>query len=340
MSWVSTARNAWISLQVNTRSFPSTLLSHPWDPQSFSDTPILHLQKSLSDIIHNMSYQTLISSASERDLIRLQSCSGTGAGAFLSALPYERGSSFSNAEIDLALRFRLGLPLPGLSHQCVCATTPDEIGDHYMCCNFGGDLQVRHDWIKQVFSSILKSAGSSVQCEVPISAFDPNQPSLVNRRFDLLARTGAHSPLSADVSIVHPTPCSAASRRTYSRQAGTAARIREELKSNAYTGISRRLGMVFTPLIFESFGRCGTKCERFLKTLARHVASRESFSGTASPHTSALLLHSWRRRISCALQKANARIFQMRAFRGAAGPTSNYSDSVDFGDLRLPRFNF
>ena len=149
---------------------------------------------------------------------------------------------------------------------------------------FGGDLQVRHDWIKQVFSSILKSAGSSVQCEVPVSAFDPNQPSLVNRRFDLLARTGAHSPLSADVSIVHPTPCSAASRRTYSRQAGTAARIREELKSNAYTGISRRFVMVFTPLIFKSFGRCGTKCERFLKTLAPHVASRESFSGIASSH--------------------------------------------------------
>ena len=124
MSWVLTARNAWASIQVSTRSTPSSTLSSPWSPSSFTSTPTNHLQKTISDIIHLNEYNALCANANTRDLIRLRSVSGKGAGAFLSALPSERGCSFSNAEIDLALRLRLGSPLPAPPPLNVRASTP------------------------------------------------------------------------------------------------------------------------------------------------------------------------------------------------------------------------
>ena len=305
MNWVNIARNAWTDLQVLTRSSNPSTLSKPWSPNRFSSSPTLHLQHLLSSEVLSHELSSLLSSVNQRDLIRLRSAAGTGAGAFLSALPDEPGCSFSNSELSHALRFRLGIPLSGIPPPtCFCDRSADSFGDHYMGCNFGGELQARHDFIKQSWSQMFRLSGHTVQVEVPLSAISPDSSdSFRNRRFDILARTGDSSSFSVDVSVVHPTPESGSARNSYARSPGTAASSRESRKRAIYGNISQNLGMAFAPLIMESYGTLGPCAQRVLKTIAKTIAKNQSSVGVANPAIVAQLTDRWRRRLSCSLRR-------------------------------------
>ena len=115
----------------------------------------------------------------------------------------------------------------------------------------------------------------------------------------------------------------------------------ESAKLRHYELLSTRLGIHFVPLVFKSYGTIGPKGNHFLKTLARLVVSNQSPSGNADPVLSALLLHNWRRRLSCALKRANARILQMRSYRGAAAHCRTHTPNApDFADLRIQRLSY
>ena len=211
-----------------------------------------------------------------------------------------------------------------------------------MACRLGGDIQARHDWIKDTLSAIISSSGVSTQLEVPVTNCGPISSAAdeVIRRYGITA-SGDLRPLAVDVSVTHSTPLSQSTLMTNVRSSGSAARNREAKKVRDYGNVSRRLGMHFVPFVMESYGTFGPQAELFLKTLARHITSSRCYSGNANPSVSAALLHSWRRRLSCAMQKANARILQLRALRGTeAHGRQPRVLRPDFSGLQMPRLRY
>jgi len=337
MDWVRQAAIGWSALQSIHSAQSNTILQHPWRSLRCESETFPHLQRRLTSVIHQHQVSSLLSSLPTRESTRLLSVSGTGAGAFLTALPTSSQTSFANHELDLCIRLRLGIPLPGPSPSCVCGYTNDTFGDHFLTCNRGGEIQSRHNHLRDLLSSILSSTNCSTQREVPALNVHPNATSSpTNRRFDLIIRSGATMPISADVSIIHPTPINTRSLSRYSASQGSAALIREQTKRRIYQPLSTQLGMQFIPLILESYGTYGPAFASFLATMSRRASSSSSFCGFGNTSLAAHLLTDWRRRISCALQKANARLLQLRMLRGSVDPMLRDQRSrIDFGQLRL-----
>ena len=223
-----------------------------------------------------------------------------------------------------------------------CISLSDPLGDHYMCCRVGGEFQSRHNTLLQVCSSICRQASHAVDMEVPASAvIPPSTPSSVphhNLRFDLVIRNSHSQATAADVTVIHPSPESDSALITYSRRPAAAAALRERQKVTKYKNLSRSLGMSFVPLVFETFGTLGASMQVWLKAMAHKAANQGSRCPVGPPTVVAMLVTNWRRRLSCALQKANAALFLRRSFNGSRAHFRGSSPSAfDFSVLMAPR---
>ena len=98
--------------------------------------------------------------------------------------------------------------------------------------------------------------------------------------------------LCVDVSITHPCAAHAVSRAA--TITGHAAKAREELKQAKHGEAARRMGFIFKPWVFESFGRWGSQVSKDMEALELYVAQPLVFR------------QSMRRTVALALQRANA----------------------------------
>ena len=140
------------------------------EPLKHSD-PQAQSQHWWTTSLHAKSLRDLISRASARDRVRLQSLQLPLSGSWLTALPSSKlGLSFSSSEFEVLLRTRLGLPVyhsrPG---PCpLCGDALDSFGDHATCCA-KSNLTARHNGVTSAIGRVLASAGLTVTYEVAVA---------------------------------------------------------------------------------------------------------------------------------------------------------------------------
>jgi hypothetical protein len=215
---------------------------------------------------------------------------------------------------------------------------PDPFGHHFLNCRRGGEVILRHNALRQCFASIIQSSGHSVQQEVPISAASSTHTSSGNLRFDIIATSSAslHN-ISADVTVTNPLSGSPAILARNATNNGNACTRAERRKESIYSGVSAGLGRQFVPLAIEVFGRLGAKCDSFLKQLASSaIANYAGVDSVIANKLHASLIHLWKIKISCILQKGNSKIIHMGSSRilHRSMTVQNGRQPIDFNALQ------
>ena len=317
---------AWFNdLRSNWESYNAPLLrnNHPSALSNFTNEAFLnlnphHLQHELFQRISKSTFQKLFEEASISDRIRLQSCKGTGAAAFLRAPASFPGFFFRNDEFKMAIKIRirapLGLPCPS---QCVCGTHIDPYGDHLFKCKIGGEWQHRHSSMIHIIADIARSTNLIVQHEVPLSSLGPlrNLDRSGDGRMDMIITSGDFTPTMADVTITHPSLSQSMSPGDHLCAPLHYAQTAERKKMAKYGSSAREMHHRFIPIAIESYGSVGSSFASFLKEMATRYLQQNDADRNTEFSARAVLIRFWRVKISVCLQKANARLLQSKISR-------------------------
>ena len=229
---------------------------------------------------------------------RLLSCSGQGALAWHTTVPWASHLLLSDDGVRLACRFELGLPLPQLHEaarlgaHCACCGLPatDVLGDHVLNVVqpkattrvFGGGYSTH-----QGVLSALSRCFAEVRCGVTTDVGGLTG----DLRVDLAVRGGAslrpeRAGVLVDVSLTHPlTARGELKLPACADRVSVAGDQREAVKVKKYEQLALHSGFDFEPMVFETFGAPGERSLRFLKEAAR-AFSRPSFPSSPSPSES------------------------------------------------------
>ena len=133
---------------------------------------------------------------------------------------------------------------------------------------------------------------------------------------DLVITDGDFSTILADVTITHPNPSLNQQISRPMLQQGYFATHRENTKRTKYGPTARVLGAKFIPLVLETLGTFGQSFTKFLKSLSMEFFRRATNTDAdMERHFSNRLLTLWTNKISCTLQRANARLLLSKISR-------------------------
>jgi hypothetical protein len=221
---------------------------------------------------------------------------------FLSTLPSRRELTLNDHHLELAVKFRLGLPLPGVNPNSKCdrcpllSNTPE--GTHaFSCKSSAGRVTRRHTELINTWRKVILQAGFK-------SAAEPRVPSLTTNtqdctRADIVFADNANQYL-LDISVTHPCTPSYMHRAAHSD--GATARLRETSKTRKYANIpDRDPSFQFTPIVIETYGRLGNQSIQFIDTLTK--SGKE-----AHPQALDSLPNLAKRTISVCIQRENAKM--------------------------------
>jgi hypothetical protein len=289
----------------------------------FQSLPSTHLQHTLTQNLSNAIQTRLILNATPADKIRIISCSATGAAAFLRTPAKTPGASFSNQEFQIAVKIRIKAPLSlACPETCICGHSMDDYGDHLFKCRIGGEWHQRHLSMVHLTADIIRSTGFIVQQEVPLQNIGPlrSLDTSGEGRMDLVVTSSDSQITLADVTITHPSP----SNQQISDNMTSPlffARAAEDRKIRKYGRAARENGHRFIPLAIETYGALGKEMDKKLKSLATKYTRSISNQYTDITARSTLMRY-WRARISCCLQRANAKLIISKSNRIKANSRS------------------
>ena len=236
--------------------------------------------------------------------IRLRSCGGPGAGAFLLGAASETsGTELLDGTLRHGLSWRLGLPTtsPGLtcSIGCIrrCGAPLDPLGEHPAVCKYGGFKTTRHSLLVQQLRSILRESFAIVSPrEVEVPAW--RRADGLTARIDV-AFLADGTRTFVDVTIRHPGV--AKYRAQAARLDGHAAAVAERAKRLWYPALAAAGLPEVVPFAVETYGRLGPSARRLLAQARHRLAEAdERFRGWAGT----ALLQRWQALLSCALQRS------------------------------------
>ena len=295
-----------------------------------------HLQRTLFENSMKALQHKLIQDSSPQNRIRIQSCAATGGGAFLRAPATFQGALFSNLEFQLAVKLRIAAPLNLLCPStCICGNHLDDYGNHLMKCRIGNEWHQRHSSMVHLIASIMKSTEYTVQHEVPLINLGPLRS--LDREgsgiMDLVVTSSDSQTLLADVTITHPIPANPTSITESMLVPFHFAKLQENRKVRRYGEVTQQMHHKFLPIAFETFGATGPAFDKFLKQLATRHQQNIGWSTDNDMTTRSLLIRYWRTKISCCLQRANAKLLIHKANRVRAstrqGTPPNYPDLTE-----------
>ena len=226
----------------------------------------------------------MLASAGMWDRARLEATSAPHSGAWLDATPSRAlDTQVSNAEVQYGVGRRLGVQLCCEGPCPFCLGVMDRWGAHCESCMSGGDKTVNHNNIREDIYAQAKRAHTAPRLEasgvasllgLETDGDTSERPAdvLLCRPQDVARGGGAAGRVALDVGIVCPQAAG---------HLGVAARevlgaAEEYARTKCARGeIERRCrsaGVVFQPMIFESFGGVSVEAERVLKSLNKAVA--------------------------------------------------------------------
>ena len=171
----------------------------------------------------------------------------------------------------------------------------DPRGDHFLHCPCGGDRIRRHNALRKEFSSLSNMAGIKTQAEPTQFVFTDHPVLLLFNPFTV-SSTGRH--VTFDFAVTHPCTTTAL-RRHSDVVAGKAADILFKNKESYYSDYASKNNLDCYGIIFETFGYCHPVSSSWILKLATQAAKVHGY------HPSVLVSY-WCRRLSVALQRANA----------------------------------
>jgi hypothetical protein len=316
----------------------------------------LKLQRLLTKAMEEEAFANLSRVLSDGDKARLLSCSGTGAAGWLTAIPYAASLTFTNEEFRLAALLRLGLDIPicAAAKKCICGNLMDSRGYHALSkCAKGGWWQARHDRLVDTVIDVFREAGFQVEKEVP-GAFGSDK-----RRADVqVGRFVDGGVLLGDVSVTSVVDGDGAPRVNAAAVRGSACQACEQHKTSKYAAraqahdaaavaaadISSAVlrpvstvaviqqeaallpnGVLFTPLVFETFGLMGPQLLMVLRKIANHVSldARKRNGMRAGDFVQSFQYRAMQK-LSVALQKGNVLSLVRKSLQGVhAGSGGN-----------------
>ena len=267
------------------------------DWRAIANEPIERGQRAL--MIHrNCKARTaLLASLGVAERSRIQCCSGTGAGAFLSAVPTDTELALSNMDMQLALRLRLGAPLVAEHVWCSrCRARVDPSGNHAHACR--GNSTIRHNRLRDLLYELLQRAGLAVLTE-------QEEPTLKHQP-DLRVKYGLAQALTyLDESIVHATAPSANHvENAAAPDAAVRAAWRDKV-AREYAPLPANMGFRLLPAVAATHGAWHPDTVAFLTECARRVGAANANLPGASSLPGAIV-QGWLCRLSVALQRQNA----------------------------------
>jgi len=208
--------------------------------------------------------------------VRIRSLQGALSSRWLTAVPTHDSLRIATSELRLALRWYLGLPMPGIGGQgdarCVaCNQLHHPDGHHAFPCSSGQPLRTqRHTDICELLRAYIRRSGRSVQREPQIQHRPPLYLDLVvthnDGRMDTLV----------DAAVTHPV---AASYMRYSLRPATGAldfRYRKNTRkygaaSGTYLSERHPASLVSTawmlPFILDVCGQVDSRAHAWLRYL-------------------------------------------------------------------------
>ena len=209
----------------------------------------------------------------------LEQLSEPGASSWLGALPLqEQGFNLTKAEFQDALALRYNKTVKNLPSKCPCGSSFTVT--HALNCHLGGFINARHDNVRDVECSLLKSIVHDVEREPslqPVTNKNGYQRSAIlddDARLDIRARGFWRDGQNAyfDIRITN-----ADSDSQRNNPLKSVLRKHEMEKKRNY---NRRVMEVehgsFTPLVFSTSGVMAHECSRYHKTLAEKLAIKKN----------------------------------------------------------------
>jgi hypothetical protein len=287
-------------------------------PLNVLESAPLKAQRAFSKIIHGSHERLLfdLSAPSVRDMARIRSTSGFMASAWMHALPSIALFRIENEEMTVALRLRLGLPIPRLagSYLCQCQAPLDPFGHHSLTCRNGYHRSLRHDRIASTIRDMLRAL-SHVARDTGLDGYLPLSASGAKLVLDVYGSGGGPHAASVGIDVAVTHPCAASYVAAAAREALGCAALREGFKVGKYRPACSTVGIQFVPAVFETFGSCGAQFEAWFSSqvdwMSERVGDRDALGG----FTAATFSSWWQQRISVALQLGNARCIIERARR-------------------------
>jgi hypothetical protein len=121
---------------------------------------------------------------------------------------------------------------------------------------------------------------------------------------------------------------------SHSRTDGLAATNVSASKDRKYGAVARRLGLDFHPLIYETYGRSAATTDAFLIIMAKAFASRHRTADISLDNLISLVVHQWRVKLSCTLQRCNARLITRKVHAAhSSRARGSIPHRVDIADL-------
>jgi hypothetical protein len=229
-----------------------------------------------------------------------------------------------DAQFKFACKLRVGWVQPFTQHigACHCGQAMDAQALHTQKCTRAGLLQMRHNWIRDLFHEVFVAA--KLQAQMEVTGFYLHQGD--NRRPDHVVYHFGEHVLLTDVSGTCPIQNALLPRAAL--QPGYAAKQREQQKIRNYPPPDPTYK--FEPIVFETFGHWGQhavavmqKCALLASQRSNVFQDREAFQKVF-----------WRK-LAVALQKANHAMYD-RCLRLTLARQRNRRTTTDlFRELLL-----
>ena len=237
----------------------------------------------------------------QREKARLSSLTLPHVGDWLNVAPVKTlGLHLRSAEFVLVAKYRLGLPVFAKDGPCpACLRPSDALGDHAMCCGFGGERISRHNHLRDALYETAVAAGLG-----PVKEGRALLPGDDRRPADILVPNWAGGRDAAmDVTVV--TPLQTATVAEAAVTPGYALTFAYQRKIRGAAEDCRREGIAFLPLVVESLGGWHSAAEAEVRKLGAALARQ------SGQEESEVLRHLWGR-LGLLLQRGNAAILGNR----------------------------
>ena len=236
-----------------------------------------------------------------RDRARLGAVSLPHAGDFLNVVPSPiLGLHMRGSEFRQIVSYRLGIPVYDVAAACpACRRESSKSGDHAISCGTDGERISRHNQLRDaLFATASTAALSPAREERALLPGDSRRPADV-----FLPHWSGGRDTALDVTVINPMRLDLIEREA--EFPGFALGHAHDRKVSQVGEACEREGIVFIPVVFETFGGMSQAAVKVVRRLGAALAGR---SGRDEGEVIGHLFQ----RLSVLLQKGNAALLSNR----------------------------
>ena len=251
--------------------------------------------------------------------------------AWLLSAPTSSVFQMAGRQFLTALRIRFRMDLPGLGNgvRCDCKVNGihpliDSTGNHLSIkCKFLNGTNIStHNGVVQDVMVMCRCAGvfasthfpPPFQCVISETSIESTK-----KIGDIMIYNGAARHHMLDARLHNPV--NAHVERGGYREVGDGARAGEMEKERKFRELCDSVGIDFTPVVIETFGRWGTRFEQFFKQTISAMADNKKIDASFAKNY-------WEKRISMSVQKGLADSINAKIYRFSAGRIGRRDESA------------